>query len=476
MSANESNGSRRGLALRWAAVLGSAALVLVLPVPEGISVQGWRMLAIFAATIVGAIAQPLPGGAMVLLGLCTTVFAGVLQLEDALNAYANSIVWLVLAAIFMSRAMVETGLGRRLALLFIRAIGRRSLGLGYAMIGTDLVLGSVVPSNGARSGGIIFPIASSLARAYESAPGPTAGRLGAFLMVLLYQADVIICAMFLTGQASNLLMAEFAKQITGAQIGYLQWIVAGSVPGIVSLIVVPLLLYRVFPPEVRETPAATAYARDELTKMGPMTWREQVLLATFGLVAGLWIVSGWLHLNYTTVALAGMSILFVTGVLKWEDALRERTAWDVFIWYGGLIKLAGSLNEFGLTQRFAEFSARQTAGFPWLAALGVLLLVYFFAHYGFASITAHATAMFLPFTTLVVAAGAPTWLTVIAFACFSNLCAALTHYGTTPAPIWFGAGYVRQGTWWRLGLYSGLTTIVIWGTLGFGWWAVLGYW
>ncbi len=450
-------------------------MVLLLPIPDGISVEGWRMLAIFTATIVGAIVQPIPGGAIVLLGLCTTIFAGVLTLESALSAYANSIVWLVVAAIFMSRAMVQTGLGTRLAYLFIRAIGRRSLGLGYAMIGTDLVLGSVVPSNGARSGGIIFPIATSLARAYRSEPGPTGGRLGAFLMVLLYQSDVIICAMFLTGQASNLLMSELARQVTGQSIGYLQWMIAGVVPGVLSLLVVPLLLYRLHPPEVKETPDAARIANEALVEMGPLSRQEAILLATFVLVAGLWITSSWLHLNYTVVALLGMSILFLTGVLRWEDALSERIAWDVFIWYGGLVRLAAALNEFGLTARFAEASAGMTGGWPWAAAFAALLLIYFFAHYGFASITAHATAMFIPFTTLVVAAGAPPMLTVIAFACFSNLCAALTHYGTTPAPIWFGAGYVTQGTWWRLGLIAAVTTFVIWGTVGVGWWVLLGY-
>ena len=208
--------------------------------------------------------------------------------------------------------------------------------------------------------------------------------------------------------------------------------------------------------------------------MGPMTRNEVILLLTFLLVAGLWIVSGWLGLNYTVVALLGMVILFLTGVLRWEDALGERMAWDVFIWYGGLVKLAGALTDFGLTQRFAETASAYTAGWHWALAFALLLVVYFFAHYGFASITAHATAMFIPFTTLVIAGGAPPMLTVIAFACFSNLCASLTHYGTTPAPIWFGAGYVSQGTWWRLGLMSGLTTAAIWATVGVGWWVVLG--
>ena len=114
--------------------------------------------------------------------------------------------------LFMSRGMIKTGLGRRIAFLFIRAIGKHSLGLGYALVLTDMLLAMVIPSNGARAGGIIFPVAKSLAEAYDSRPGETANRLGSFLMTLIYQCDVIVCAMFLTGQASNVLIAKFAQQ------------------------------------------------------------------------------------------------------------------------------------------------------------------------------------------------------------------------------------------------------------------------
>jgi DASS family divalent anion:Na+ symporter len=243
----------------------------------------------------------------------------------------------------------------------------------------------------------------------------------------------------------------------------------------VSLAVIPFLLLWLNPPEIRRTPAAATLAREELARLGPMSRAEMILLATFVLVALLWGLSNWLDLNYTVVALGGLAAILVTGVLPWEEALAERTAWDIFIWYGGLIRLAEALTDFGVTARFAEVSAGLVSGFAWPVAFGALLLVYFFAHYGFASITAHVTAMFIPFTTLVIAAGAPPRFTVIAFACFSNLSAALTHYGTTPAPIWFGAGYVSQRTWWRLGLAAATVTFLIWATVGSAWWWLLGF-
>ena len=462
--------------IRWGAVLGTGVTIALIPPPTEITTESWRLLAIFVATIIGLIAQPLPGGAMVLLGVAATALLGVMPVDQALAGYGDPVVWLVLAAFFMSRGMIKTGLGRRIAFLFIRAIGRRSLGLGYALIATDVLLATFIPSNGARSGGIIFPIAKSLAEAYDSKPGPTASRLGAFLMILIYQCEVVICAMFLTGQASNPLIAKFALQATGIELSYSRWALGAIVPGLGSLLVIPLLLYRIFPPKIKRTPAAAEFAAAELVRMGPMTKQERLMLLVFALVASLWMTTAFHGIHYAAVALLGISVLLLSGVLTWEDALTERAAWDVFVWYGGLVRMAEALSETGITKRFADTAAGFTTGWTWWAALAILLLLYFYAHYGFASITAHSTAMYTPFLVVIIAAGAPAYLAVLLLAYCSNLMAGLTHYGTTPAPIYFGAGYVKQRTWWRLGLIASIPNLLIWTAVGCVWWKILGWW
>lgn len=462
--------------VKWGIVVSSALAIAFAPVPQGITPQSWRLLAIFAATIIGSILRPVPSGAVVLIGVAAVALTGALPVEQALRGYADPIVWLVLAAFFISRGMVKTGLGRRIALLFVRGLGRRSLGLGYALISTDMLLASVIPSNGARSGGIIFPIAKSIAETYDSRPGETARRLGAFLTVLLYQCDVIICAMFLTGQASNLLIAKFAREAAGVELSYTRWLVGAIVPGLISLLVVPLLLYRIFPPEIKRTPRASEFAAEELKRMGPVRLPEMMMLIVFAVVAALWMTTSLHGLNYAVVALAGICVLLLSGVLDWNDVLTERGAWDVFIWYGGLVRMAEALGETGLTKLFAGAAAGVTTGWNWAAALLILLLIYFYAHYGFASITAHATAMYTPFLVVTMAAGAPPALAVLSLAYLSNLNASLTHYGTTPAPIWFGSGYVRQRTWWLLGLIVSVPNILIWVVAGFLWWKALGWW
>jgi DASS family divalent anion:Na+ symporter len=451
-------------------------LAFAAPAPPGVTTRSWGLQAVFLATIAGLVAHPMPGGAVVFLAVTALALAGILPVKDALAGYADPVVWLVLAAFFMSRAMLKTGLGRRIAFLFIRAIGQRSLGLGYALAGTDFVLASFIPSNGARCGGILFPIARSLAQAYDSEPGPTAARLGTFLMALVYQCEVVVCATFLTGQASNPLIAKFAQETAHVDLTYGRWLLGAIVPSLVSLALVPRLVYRLLKPEVTHTPGAAAFAERELARLGPLGRSERIMLAVFALVASLWMTQGLHGIHYAAVALLGAAVLLVSGVLEWDDVLQEHGAWEVYLWYGGLVGMGEALGATGIPRHFAESAVAVAGSLPWWGTLGLLLFVYFFAHYAFASITAHVSAMYMPFLAVSLAAGTPVWLAVLALACFSNLSASLTHYGTTPGPIYFGAGYVSQGAWWRLGFLAALVNIAVFVVVGFSWWKLLGWW
>jgi DASS family divalent anion:Na+ symporter len=462
---------------KWLITIGVGVLIALIPPPEGVTREAWTLLAIFVSTIVGSIVQPLTGSAMVLLGVIATAAFGALKIEKALSGYADKYVWLVLAAFFISRAMIKTGLGHRIALLFVRAIGRKTLGLGYSLVITDFILASFVPSTGARSGGIILPIARSVSETYESRPDDgTEGKLGTFLMTLLYQCEVILCATFLTGQASNLIIRNFAASQAGIDLNYSIWFVSAIVPSLVSLIVIPTFIYRFFPPEIKETPHAVKFARTELTAMGALNRPEKILLAVFVVVVALWISAPWHGIDATVIALSGIALLLIADVLNWRDITDETHAWEVFIWYGGLVMMATALGETNLTKLFAESIAGTMAGWSWPGALVVLTLVYFYAHYGFASITAHVTAMFIPFLAVTVAIGAPAGLTVLLLTFFANLSAGLTHYGTTPAPVYFGTGYVTQKRWWTVGLIASIVNILIWSGVGLVWWKILGWW
>ncbi len=152
------------------------------PVPAGVKPEAWHLLAIFVATIVGLILTPLPMGAIVILGVMMTALTGVLKIGAVLSGFANNTVWLIVAAFLIARGFIITGLGRRIAFNFIKAFGRKTLGLAYAIEASDLVIAPATPSNTARAGGILYPIVRSLCSTFDSEPGDSARKIGSYLM------------------------------------------------------------------------------------------------------------------------------------------------------------------------------------------------------------------------------------------------------------------------------------------------------
>jgi DASS family divalent anion:Na+ symporter len=446
------------------------------PIPAGVDVKAWHLLAIFVATVVGIIAKPLPMGAVAILGISLTALTGTLTISESLSGFGNSVIWLIVIAFFISRGFIKTGLGARIAYRFMSAFGKRSLGLAYSMIATDLVLAPAIPSNTARSGGVIFPILRSIAQSYGSEPNDgTARKIGAFLITTSFQGTVITSAMFMTAMAANPVAAQIAGD-AGVEITWGSWALAAIVPGLASLVAVPWILYKIYPPEIKETPAATQIARDHLEEMGNLKPKEWIMLGTFILLLGLWIFGSQLGINSTTAALVGLVVLLLSGTLSWNDILHEKGAWDTLVWFAALVMMATHLNELGLIPWFGQVIGAAVQGISWMTAFLVLSLVCFYSHYFFASNTAHVLSMYGPFLAVAIAVGTPPMLAALVLGFFSNLFSSMTHYGTGPAPVLFGSGYVEMGTWWKLGGLISVVNIVIWLGIGGLWWKVLGIW
>ncbi len=451
-------------------------VIWFIPPPAGVEVAAWHLLAIFVATIVGIIVKPLPMGAVAMIGIMATALTKTLTVGESLSGFNNTTIWLIVTAFFISRGFIKTGLGERIAYYFMSILGKRTLGLAYGLIGTDLVLAPAIPSNTARGGGIVYPVLLSLCKAYGSNPNDgTANKMGAFLVRSVFQGLVVTSAMFLTAMAANPLAVELAAG-QGIHISWGQWAIAASVPGLLSLIIVPYILYRLNPPEIKTTPEAAEMAKEKLQKMGGVKVQEWLMLGAFVLLIGLWIGSDALSINATTTALVGLGLLLLTGVLTWGDVLNERGAWDTLVWFAALVMMADFLNKLGLIPWFSTEMGAAVGGFAWVPAFLILALVYFYSHYFFASCTAHVSAMYAAFLIVAIAAGTPPLLAALVLAFFSNLFAGTTHYGTGPGPVFFGSGFVSRTDWWKNGLLISVINIVIWLTVGGLWWKVLGLW
>lgn len=445
----------------------------VIPAPEGIADESTHILAVFVFTILALMFSPVPVGVATIISITVLLATKTLSFEKTMSGFSHPTVWLIVIAFFISRSIVQTGLGARIAYHLIRLIGRTPLGLGYGIAIADLVLAPCIPSNTARAGGILFPIINSLGEAFDSKPHAHRKKIGAYLIQVAMQGVVVTSAMFLTAMSGNPIIAQIVGE-SGVAISWGSWALYMSVPGLITLALIPLILYRIYPPEIEDTAHAPELARQKLRELGPMSRKEKTVVATMVLLIGLWMLGNIIGLSATASALVGLVILLLTHVLEWDDLLAEKAAWNTLIWFAALVMMAAELKETGLITWAVDQFASNMVGMSWHVAFAIITLVYFYAHYFFASNVAHICAMFPAFFVMALSLGVPPALAAIAFGAISNLFGSLTQYSSGPAPILYGGGYVKIEEWWKLGLIFSIVFFVIWSTVGIAWWKLLG--
>ena len=463
--------------MNWKAIapVAVAIIIALIPAPEGLSQHAWYFFAIFVGVIVGLMFEPLPGGAIGLIGvtlvmvLSEYVFFSPDQLAKpgfnsaraalswGLSGFSNTTVWLIFGAFMFALGYDKTGLGRRIALLLVKAMGRKTLTLGYAVTIADLLLAPFTPSNTARSGGTIYPVIRNLPLLYDSKPNdPSMRRMGSYLMWVAISATCVTSSMFLTALAPNLLAAELVKKIVQIEFAWLDWFIYFAPAGILLLVLVPLLAYWIYPPEVKEGAEVPKWAGKELEKMGPLSQREITLGVLVLIALVLWIFGGKL-MEATTAAIVVISLMLLLKVVTWDDITANKSAWNTLAWFATLVALAGGLTQVGFVKWFAEVVGGHLAGVSPTMAVLALLLINFFGHYLFASGTAHVTAM-IP-VLLAVASTIPgvNMHTLALGMCLQlGIMGIITPFATGPSPVYYGSGYLPAADYWRLGAIFGL--------------------
>jgi L-tartrate/succinate antiporter len=216
------------------------------------------------------------------------------------------------------------------------------------------------------------------------------------------------------------------------------------------------------------------WARGELAKLGALTVREIELAVLVLLALTLWIFGGDV-INATTVAMAVVALMVVLRVVSWDDILANKPAWNTLVWFATLVALADGLNKVGFVKWFADTVGAQMAGISPTMAMLVLVGVFFFTHYLFASVTAHVTAM-LP-VMLAVGMGIPgidmrtfSLLLVLSL----GIMGILSPYATGPSPVYYGSGYIPAKDYWRLGAIFGVIFFAALLVIGVPWLAMIG--
>lgn len=405
-------------------------------------------------------------------------------IKDALSGFSNSLIWLIVISIIVARGVIKTGLGERLAYHFISVFGKKTLGIAYSIAFCETILAPVTPSNTARAGAIINPIVQAIARSFKSTPEEgTQNKIGTYLSLVNYQANPISSAMFITATAPNPLVVDLIAQATNLEVHLTwgQWALGMFLPGIAAMLLMPLVIYFLSPPEIKQTPNASVFAKDKLKELGKMKNSEKIMLGVFILLLLLWagalgLLFG-ISLDATSVALLGLSLVLLSGVLTFGEVLAEKAAWNTLVWFSALVMMATLLGKLGVTQFLAE-ALGEFASIMGLGEISIMIflsLAFLYTHYFFASTTAHISAMFFVFYSAGLALGAPPLLYAFIMIASGNVMMALTHYATGTAPVVFGTGYVSLKKWWSVGFIVSIVDIVIMILVGLVWWKILGF-
>jgi L-tartrate/succinate antiporter len=465
-----------------------AVLLLFVPTPEGLEPHAWHFFAIFVGVIVGLIFEPLPGAVIGLTGVVViALFSQWLlfspaELADpkfkmasqsfkwAVSGFGNSTVWLIFGAFMFAAGYDKTHFGRRLALILVKYLGRRSLTLGYAIMFADLLLAPFTPSNTARSGGTIYPIIANLPPLYGSKPNdPSARKIGSYLMWVAIAATCITSSMFMSALAPNLLALGIVKSITGISISWGSWFLAFLPVGLLLLLTMPLLAYWLYPPEVKTNDEVPRWATAELVKLGRMSLHEILLLVFVCSALAMWIFASS-FIEPAMAALLVVVLMLWTGVLNWNDITSNKPAWNTFAWFATLVALADGLSRTGFIAWLGKEGATTMGGISPGTATIVLLLAFFLLHYLFASTTAHTTAL-LPAMLTIGAAIPGINMQVFCLLMVTSLgiMGIITPYGTGPSPIYYGSGYLPTKDYWRLGTIFGVIFLAALLLIGYPW-------
>jgi len=425
--------------------------------------------------IVGLILEPVPAA---LIGLTGVAFSATFGLVAegakanrawALSGFSNGVIWLIFAAFMFALGYKKSGLGKRIALLLVKLLGKTSLGLGYAVAFADGILSPFMPSNTARSAGTIFPIAINIPQMFNSTPDHEPRKLGAYISWVAIAATCVTSSMFLTALAPNLLAVSLVEKSTGIVIEWGQWFSTLAIIMVPLFLAVPFLAYIVYPPKQKKSPEAPAWAAKELTSMGKISKNELLMLGLGLLALVMWIFGKQIGVNGTTAALAVLCLLVLTKVITWEDVITNKGAFNVFIWFATLVAMASGLKKVGFLKWAAGLISTGLVGFDPVTIVIILVVLFFLFHYFFASVTAHTVALLPLFLGVGMNLLPSEMIQPLAMLLVGSLglMGILTPYATGPSPIWYGAGYISQSKWWKLGAIFGFVYLSALVFLGF---------
>lgn len=366
---------------RWIIALVTAVAMasLYVFVPfTGLEPQAKAALLIFLTTIMWWIIRPIPEYLTALLAGAMLICFVKIPGPQVLGGFSSLIWWMTMLAMLLGATINFTGLGRRLAYIFLAKYARGPLQLLYATSMVNNLLAPVMPSNTAR-GALLCSVAEGVCDGLGMKPGEHTGD-HTIILTNLY-TNTTNTFVFLTATSANLLGLQIIMDMTGTSFTWNNWFLATSVPGIPLLLLLPLLIYKIFPFSMADPEHCRVMAREKLREMGPITTPEKRTAFMLALVGVIWSTE-FIHKVPSTHTVFLLIFLLMPGIgaVTWKD-VGNRLSWSAMIWLGMAIGIAGVINKTGgfkwlVNALFAQSSFVAGLGFVEFCALTIFCIVF----------------------------------------------------------------------------------------------------
>ncbi len=455
------------------------AVLMLMPTPEGLTVQGQRALAVFWLAFILWLTTPIPVWLTSMLAIVLLALTGAWDYKQAFYRFGEEVIWLMVAAFMIASALEKSGIGKRLAYSMALYFGRKASTALLGLIILNFLLAFVVPSTTARAA-LVLPIALMLAEAYGAKPG---SRFGKLLMLQQPIANNLATATILTATAPQIIAWGFLKTLANVEVPWLGWFVAQLPITLTTMILMWLIGLKIWKPEVTEPLGGLEKLKEERAKLGPLTRDEKVTLAIFLLVVFLWATDKWhtmmfagYKIPFSVVAVIGATLLFLPkiGPLKsWKDA---KVPWDLMVFSAGAYATGMALEDTGAAQWMAKALIEATglkAGVSTYTAYAILLGIMLYTAMIFSSKTVR-TVIFIPlYIVLAKALGIPPVMIALP-AAFTISWTIYLPFNCKPNLIYYGTGYFTVVEQFIYGLIVATIGYVLYLTIGWAWFNFLG--
>lgn len=464
--------SLAALIKRWAragAILGGIALagaIYLAPLPAGLSVEGKTAFAILALCVSLWITSALPFGVTGLLGVALLGFSGAMKPAEAFAAFGSSAVFFLIGIFLIAAALIETGLSKRCALLFLRRFegSPYKFAMGMMLAG---VFGTVWMPNQATAA-MLFPIAVEVALALRLRPKES-NYAKVLFFALAWGAMIGSNASFLGSTRAALALGMLQKSY-GTSISFLDWVLAAAPVVLLGVVTTPLILLTAYPRERIDFGAARTVLEDAVRELGPMRRRQLYALGILILTVAAWVLLGGRRVDLAVIALLGAVALFATGVLKWESAERH-IYWNIVLMYGGAIAIGVLIDRSGAARWLLAATVGDVSISPYVAIVGTGLAALLLSEI---MSNAAAVAAVLP---LGFSLGAQVGANPAAIVLATSLGAGLDFLfpiSTAPNTMIYASGYLRTSDFVRVGAIMTVVQIAIILLVVKLWWPLLG--